>query len=158
MTHEFPKGVSTEPEVNLLMQINIEAGEIVAYDRIARYSGLIVGSNRFRSVVAAWCRRVMREQNMQHATVRGVGVRFLTESQALGKGITDTQRTATAVRKIASRVKKIDSRKLSAYEQGQQQLLQKHLRASDHEARMLKKKIALPQPVTASVVRLASSA
>lgn len=151
----FITGASTEEEVRALMQINIEAGAIVPYERIAKLSGIRYGTSRFWTVVGAWTRRVFREQKMQHATVRRVGVRFLTETQALNKGIHDTQKTATRERQIATRVKTINSVALTAPEQKQHELLGQYLRARDSEARKAKKQIGDPKAIGATIIRLA---
>jgi hypothetical protein len=156
MPKQFPSGASTETEVSQLMQLNLEPGEIVPYDRIARTSGIRYGSTRFRTIIDAWCRRIFREQGLQHATVRGVGVRFLTEAQALAKGVHDTKNSARAERRIATRVKSINSQKLAPFEQKQHQLLGQYLRARDHAARVATKELAAPKPVTGTVIKLAS--
>lgn len=149
-------GVSTEEEVARLMQLNIEPGEIVPYGRIERLSGVRHGTSRFKTVIHAWTRRVFREQKLQHASVRGVGIRFLTEKQALEKGVHDTNLTATAERRIATRMKAINRPQLLPLDQKRHQLLERFLRERDHAARISKKELAVPKPTgNGTVVRLA---
>lgn len=154
--NRFPSGASTETEVALLMQLNLEPGEIVPYDRIGRTIGIRYGTSpRFRTIVAAWARRVFREQRLQSKSARGIGIRFLTEEQALAKGIHDTKNSARGERRIATRVKSIDSKKLSVFDRTNQQNLGRYLQARDHAARMAVKELASPKAVTSTVIKLA---
>lgn len=148
-------GISTEQEVTALMQINLEQGEIVPYERIAKMSGIRYGTSRFQTIVHAWTKRVFNEQRMQHTSVRGIGIRFLTDGQALTKGIHDSQRVASRERKIKTRVTKINTQALTEFERKQRDLLEQYLRARDREARKSKTELAAPKPVGATVVRLA---
>jgi hypothetical protein len=151
----FPQGSSTEIEVSMLMQLNLEPGEIVGYSRIERTCGVRHGTPRFKTITQAWRRKIFREQKLQSEAVGGIGIRFLTDAQALGKGINDHRLMARTGRRVATRVKAIDTQKLRPLEQKHKELLQQHLRAADSAARKIRKQLAIPKAVAGTVVRIA---
>lgn len=75
----FNKGIPTEPDVRRLCDVfaDLPAGRKLAWSELAAVIGSEYGTHRFRSVVAAWRKKMDRERNILFGAVRGYGIEVL---------------------------------------------------------------------------------
>lgn len=75
-------GIPTEPDVKRLeKRFGAPAPGVIEHAEIEETIGQQRDSSRYRTVVAAWRRRLLREENIASAADPGVGIRILTEPE-----------------------------------------------------------------------------
>lgn len=152
----FFGGVPTAREVDLLMNAVVaEPGTSVAYGELSELCGEPVGTNRFKTIVSAWRRRVFRESGMLTKAEGGV-VYFLTADAAQAEEIKHVNRIGRATGRHVRHVAAIRSEDLTTDERRAKHLLMVREGAALLEAvRSSARKIAEPSPKNAAALRLA---
>jgi hypothetical protein len=115
----FRGGVPVGPEVKALMEQlapGWQEGEVLPYSRIEAIAGCAWRSNRFRTILDSWRRRLMREQNIDTEVVPGVGVRRLTPGERIRASQGDGRSAARKLRRAVVRVHVVPGEKLSEAE------------------------------------------
>lgn len=150
MSRMFLGGVPTGPEVDrLIKEIEARAGVEVTYEQVERITGVRQRENRFRSVTAAWRKRMFREKGIE---VKAEGGRFLmlTPDEALSSGISSFHKAGRALGRTSIKISVINETELAPARAETKRLLQRELDVVTDAARRAAKAIAAPKPVAAS--------
>ena len=116
MSIEYIKtGISTEPEVDLLIKRfgTLKEGELVPYREIALVAKTPIMTERFRTVLDAWRRRLERAHNVVTAARPGQGIVALPPDGRIYYAQSNIQSAARKIRKSARRAELTDVHRLS---------------------------------------------
>lgn len=156
MTDEFKTGRPARPDVEKLNAvIDLKIGDVVTHAQIAAIIGETKGSNRYRTVVAAWRAYHWRESKIQIEVEINVGYRALTAAQAATNGVERMGRIARANRKLGTRVIGIDTRNMEPEKKHLVSVATRFTDAVKDASRQANKDLAHPSPVTATTLQLA---
>jgi hypothetical protein len=148
----FHGGVPTIMDVeNLIKQFGIpKTGTTISYDDLEACLGLERKSWRFKTVITAWRKRLIRAHNLVSEGVMNVGIEFLD----------DSRRVNHASRKYKGGLKKIERASCIAATTNQDQLTPEERRCCDHLQRIgaqirlaeatAAKQLKLPPPTKAT--------
>lgn len=117
-------GVPYDPDVRKLQErFGVpEVGEIIRYEALAKVVDAEPGTGRFRGVVDAWLRRLLREHNVEAKTLRGVGFEFMTPNERVDEGARRSRLNARQLGRITRKVGMVPSSELDPL----------HLQIQDH--------------------------
>lgn len=149
----FKGGVPVEPEIRALMTAFTSEtwpeSAVVSYQQIEAVTGAKYGTNRARTIVASWRRKLAREQNVDTEVVPCVGVKKLAPGARLEAGQRDGRKSTRAFRRALIRVNAVPAEKLTPEE----------LHSKDHTVRLFSsvvsaaqsacREISAPKPVQA---------
>lgn len=121
------KGNNISSRVDKLMkEIEPKSGDVYMHADIAATAGSKVDSNEYRAVIESWKRRLMRDKNIDIASVRSVGYRVLDENERVGHGIQDYGLSVRRMGKAVTRIERADTKLLD----------DNHRRQQDHAKRL----------------------
>jgi hypothetical protein len=88
----FDGPLPTSAEVNSLMEYfqDVAEGVVVSHQDLAALIGIDYGKSRYRTVIQAFARRLLRERNLQLGVVVGQGYKILTPSERVSVATTVT--------------------------------------------------------------------
>lgn len=140
-------GVPTRMDVDTLTAaFDPKAGQAVALHDIADAIHADPKSNRLRTVVNAWRKRMFRERNLQ-AMVEGGQLHFLTADGASDQNVKSFHRIGRATGRLRVRQQMVDTAQLSPEKRDRHYLLTRATEAIAAAARDGAKTMALPSPV-----------
>lgn len=121
------EGEPIKPNVDLLIEgLKLQIGDVVRHDDIADVSGVEYKSSRYRSVVDAWRKRLLREMNLDLQAVAGYGYRVLDDNERVRAGIKDFSQSVRRMGRSVDRMQRADAAKLD----------DNHRRQQDHAVRL----------------------
>lgn len=127
------EGDPVKPHVDKLMEhITPKIGDVYQHADIAHVAEVEYPSSRYRSIITAWKKRLMRELNIDLDSVSGIGYRVLDDNERVAVGIKDF---ATSVRHMGhsvDRISRADTAKLDDM----------HRRQQDHAVRLTQEIVA----------------
>lgn len=81
-TEPYFGGIPTEPDVKKLERhFGVPQAGLIAHEDVEAIIGAARDSTRYRTIVGAWRRRLLREENIATAADPGKGIRVLTEPE-----------------------------------------------------------------------------
>lgn len=155
MSNRFLGGKTTVPEVDqLIKQIVLQDDLVIPYSEIERITGVQAKTNRFRSVLAAWRKRLLREYGRRIEIQYGAII-ILSAQKCVSASTKDMTRLGRAAGRTFKHASLIDQEKLSNEDRAKALLLVRESQAMLDHARRSAKAIAGPGAVSANL-RLAS--
>ncbi len=137
-------GIPTDMEVKKLREnLPLTRGDIVEHSRIAAVIGHAPGTSRYKSIVVAWVRRVLRETNLQLKSLRGVGYRVLDEHERIGDAVDTYTRGTRQMVRGARKVAVIERPRLTEIDQGKLEHVERHITRVVAEARLASKEMSI---------------
>lgn len=122
------EGKPIKPHVDKLMEtLDLKVGGVYLHQDIANIAGVEYPSHRYRTVVAAFRRRLLTEANLDMEPVIGAGYRILDDNERVGVGVRDFARSARRMGRSADRVARADTAKLD----------EQHRRKQEHAMRLI---------------------
>ena len=113
MIEQIENGMPTGHQVRRLMDnISLAPDTVITHEQIARVAQVEPGSNRYKTIVAAFRRLAFSERGIQMASELRIGYRVLTASGAVSVAISDFGRATKKIGRTARRVAAIDGRQL----------------------------------------------
>lgn len=143
-------GDEVKRRVDLLMKEwpHPEADSVYLHQDIAHVAECKYGSARYRSVIASWKRRLMKELNIDIDSVVGHGYRVLTENERVAVGIKDFGLARRSMGRSVNRIERAETGKLDDHHRKQQDHA-KRLRELVDSGRKAEKSIAIVGKVVA---------
>jgi alkylated DNA nucleotide flippase Atl1 len=147
----FFGGIPTAPDVERLVEKlgDIKEGQVVAYDDISKIIREDKNTNRFRSVVGAWIRKMGRERNLVLEAVPNVGYKVLLPSERVDYSGRKVRHGFRRIKRGASVARSTSRETLSE----DQRRTVDHLSQIDATLRLAEatqaKRLQLPDPVKA---------
>lgn len=139
----FLGGVPVRSDVDRLIEgLEYEPGTLIAHNEIAALIGVAKGTNRYRTVVGAWKRRMLSERNVDIQVERGVGYRVLLEPERVAHGVKGYRAALKAGGKAVGRVARADPERLNGTQQRQRDYMIKQGAALIHEGRAATREVA----------------
>ena len=94
------RGVPVGPDVDVLDRHfnGLTHGQVLAHDDLSDVMGYSRGSSRYRSVINAWRRQLLREHGIELQSVRSIGLRVMTDPERVDAHV---DKAALGIRKIA---------------------------------------------------------
>lgn len=123
------EGKEVAPDVQKLLTHfdgKLEPNVAIEYSEMADVIDTPVSSNRFRTVITAFRKTVLREMNIDFAAISGYGLRVLFENERVSHGVNDFHRAGKRLGKAVDRISRSDAAKLDAM----------HLQQRDHAVRL----------------------
>lgn len=144
-THIFSGGIPTDPDVKKLMTAlgTIQPGLIVRHDDIEGILKLKRGTPRYRTVVAAWRRRMFNEQNIDMDAISGLGFRVLKPFERVTSSTRDFRQGVRKIGKSVRRIVAAPLEELSTREQATVENVQRRMQATLATAQADRKAIAV---------------
>jgi len=115
----FSSGIPTEPDVKKLLTTftNLKAGVVITHTDIENTINVKPGTARYRTIVTAWRRRLLNEQNIDMEAVPSVGLRVLEPFERTTVSVRDFRRGVRRIGKSMSRIKRVPVEQLTPQEQ-----------------------------------------
>lgn len=110
----------------LMKEITPRIGEVCMHQDIAAIADCKYPSNTYRSVMASWRRRLMREHNIDLGTEVGIGYRVLNDNERVGAGVKNFTEATRAMGKAVNRIQRANTDLLDEH----------HRRQQDHAKRL----------------------
>ncbi|MFM7007999.1 MAG: hypothetical protein ACKO0Z_01485 [Betaproteobacteria bacterium] len=121
-------GNEIKPDVDKLMEhFDLHPGDVILHQDIAHVANARYQSNRYRSIIVAWRRRLLREKNIDIAPKIGHGYFVLSDNERVSYGVTDFEHSVRKMGKSADRVSRADAAKMD----------DTHRRQRDHSVRLM---------------------
>jgi len=152
----FRGGMSTKPDVDKLMQIELAPGSSIGYDDIERLLGIDMHSSRFRTITNVWRNRVFRETGAQ-IEADGGSFRVLTPGEAVSMGVKRLTRVRRATARTVVRIDAIDTAQLSDADKQRHALVRRHAAAALDATKAACRAVAAPAAVSGTPLRLATT-
>lgn len=147
MNKLFRGGVPTGVDVDALMKhIEPMAGQSISYDDVAAVIKVSPDSNRFRTVTAAWRKRLFREKRLE-TKAEGDAFHFLSADQAHAGHIRSVMKIGRATGRLQVKLSCADPTQMSAENKDQHFRASRFVGAIAEEMRRAAKEIAAPRPV-----------
>lgn len=147
-------GVPTDLDVErIIREVNAQPGASVAYSVLAGIIGAPIKSNRFRTVMTAYRKRIWRDHKLR-IKAGGGEFRFLTGGEALQEGRNDIHRVGRAAGRAHKNIIAIDETGLSQEQKSEHALLRRVTAANLEQHQKSAKELAPPSAVTAPPMRL----
>lgn len=155
MSRPFFGGVPTGPDVEKLKEaFDIQKGQIVPYEEIAKVIGVGYGTNRFESVVKSWQSIIFRDKGIESIR-EGCAVCFLTADQAQNQTRARIKRIGKASGRNLVKTSVINPLELSSEQKREEHSILKRESIAIHEfVSKSFKQIVLP-PVSGQPLRIA---
>lgn len=99
----------------------LEAGQDILYDEIESVIGHKHGTNRFRTITAAWRRKVRRERFLVIEAVAGIGFHIQTPTEQLSSGVKDFGKSARSMGRAFHKVSEVAPEALSGPKRAEQE-------------------------------------
>lgn len=115
----FSSGVPTEPDVKKLLTTftNLKAGNVITHTDIENTIQVKPGTSRYKTIVTAWRRRLLNEQNIDMEAVPSVGLRVLEQFERVTVSVRDFRRGVRRIGKSVSRIRRVPVEQLTPREQ-----------------------------------------
>ncbi len=141
----FIGGVPTEPDVKLLLAAfpDPQRGQLITHEQIEGVITVHRSSSRYRTVVAAWRRRLINESNLDTTAIPGVGIRVLAEYDRVTASAKDYRRGVATVGKATRRVSRVQVERLTEQEQTKAEHVRRQMEATLAAGRQSVKEIAI---------------
>ena len=123
MSH-YLGGIPYEPDIRKLMEsFGVpEIGSVIKYEQMAVAIATDPQSHRFRGVLTAWLRRLLREHNVEGRALRGIGIEFMVPNERVDEGARRSRLNARQLGRITRKVGMVPAADLDAL----------HLQIRDH--------------------------
>src|SRR5690348_13306530 len=92
--------------------IKPKSGDVYDHKDIAGVAGVEFPSNRYRGLISAWRKRLLRELNIDIEAVIGFGYRVLDDNERVSVGIKDFGLSVRNMGRSAQRIALADVQKL----------------------------------------------
>jgi hypothetical protein len=143
----FIGGMSTKPEVDELMKIDLIVGTCISFDQVERLINAKREQPRFNTVTNAWRKKVLREKEIRIDRY-DARFHFLTADAAHDASRSDMRRSGRAAARAVTYVQVINANAISSDEKRQEHFLMKReaeALLAAHQAAA--KVIAAPRPI-----------
>ena len=115
-------GEPVKPAVDKLMEtFKLKVNDVIQHEDIAHIIKQKYGSNRYRTLVQAWIRRVRAEQSLILEAISGIGYRVLNDNERVGTGIRNYKRSITYGGRALDMVAGAETKNLDESHRHQQQ-------------------------------------
>lgn len=141
----FLGGVPTEPDVKKLIEAfpTLKPDDVVTHEEIAAIIGDTHRSSRFRTVVEAWRRALLKLHNIDTKAIRGVGYQVLQPMDRISASIKDYGAGTRKIVRSVGRARRVEMEKLTLEQQRVGEHAIRHMEATADHARRASKEIAL---------------
>lgn len=141
----FLGGVPTGPDVLRLIESfpDLKPGDEVTHERISSVIGQDRESNRYKSVVTAWRKKMFRDHNIDMEAVQNVGFRVLNSIERVSAGVKGVGKNVRGLVRSESRIRSAPAEQLSQQQQGVREHVLRHTGALVDSARRASKEIAV---------------
>lgn len=143
----FNGGVSTEPEVNDLMEkIGVPAaGQQISYAQVEEISSTKRGTGRWDSVTNAWRTRLRRQYNVELLAIRNEGFQAMNNSERVNFGGKQYKIGLDRIERAVDVIKKTDRQGLSDDERKAADFIQFNGATLVNSARLAARNPVLPE-------------
>lgn len=153
----FLGGLPTRLDVDRLCdRIAAEPGDVATYEDVEALLGLSRDTNRFRTITAAWRRKLERERGVQ-TECEGGSFRFLTPDEAFDSSVRRVRLLGRAAGRLHRRVETIEPAALTGDRAKKRDLWLRETRALAEAAAKALAVVAPPKPIP-SIARTAPAA
>lgn len=132
----------------LMEQLKPQPGDVYLHQDIAHIAECKYPCPKYRSVIASWKRRLMKELNVDIDAVVGHGYRVLSENERVSVGIRDFGHARRSMGRSVNRIERAETGKLDDFHRRQQDHA-KRLRELVDSGRKVEKQIAIVGKVVA---------
>lgn len=140
----FLGGVPTEPDVKRLIEAysTLKPGDEITHAEMARTIDADERSNRYRTVVTAWRRQMLKLHNVDMQPIRGVGFRIIDGIERISASVKDYGGGVRKIVRSVGRARRVEMEKLTNEQQRVSEHALRHMEATADSARRASKEIA----------------
>jgi len=144
-------GLPTDLDVKLLLAAfpNWKAGETIKYEEIESILNLHRRASRFRTVVSAWRKQLLRTKNIDTIAVKTIGIQYLEERERVHTSAKDYRRSVRGIGRSVRRISLVRTETLVEDDRKVADHARRLMEATYSTAREATKEIAVslrPQP------------